>query len=388
MLVSGRLSMKKKIPLSQVRVGMTVSPMSEDWHLTIATPDILQRVLDSGLKEVLIDTVAKSKSDEVKSEEKPEPEKRAQKVHPFFVDGASRAVADAKKTYKIATATIRSLMDDVRSGKSLNMRKAEDVAEQIIKSLDSNPMALNVVTRIKSRDEYTFQHSIGVAALLSGFTAETYGRADVEEFTVGGIIHDIGKVMTPDSVLNKPGKLTEDEFEIMKRHVVHSREILEETGGFTKRQADIALQHHERPDGKGYPLGLHVEKLSKIGKTAAIIDVYDALSTRRVYKEAWEPTQALQSMVKWGPGQLDQDILKGFIKYIGVYPIGTWVLLESNRVGFVASQNIDLLHPIVHTKLDVKTRRLICQDVNLLDRNDRIVKVVSPFDYGLSEVEF
>jgi len=381
--------MKKKIPISQVRVGMTVSPVSEEWHLTIATPDILQRVQESKLEEVLVEVTSKADSSEKpESDANPSPAKKGRKTHPFFVEGASKAVADAKKTYRVATATIRSLMDDVRSGKSFNMRKAEDVAEQIIKSIDSNPMALNVVTRIKSRDEYTFQHSIGVAALLSGFTAETHSRADVEEFTVGGIIHDIGKIMTPDSVLNKPGKLTEDEFEIMKRHVIHSREILEEAGGFTKRQADIALQHHERPDGKGYPLGLHVEKLSAIGKTSAIIDVYDALSTRRVYKEAWEPTQALQSMVKWGPGQLDQDILKEFIKYLGVYPIGTWVLLESNRVGFVASQTMDLLHPIIHTKLDIKTRRLICQDVNLLDRNDRIVKVVSPFDYGLSEVEF
>ncbi len=91
----------------------------------------------------------------------------------------------------------------------------------------------------------------------------------------------------------------------------------------------------------GYPLGLKADEISEIGYMGAVIDVYDALSTRRVYKKAWEPSQALKSMVEWGPGQFNQDVLMHFINYLGVYPVGTWVLLESNKVGFVLSQNED-----------------------------------------------
>jgi len=140
------------------------------------------------------------------------------------------------------------------------------------------------------------------------------------------------------------------------------------------------------PDGKGYDSGLSAEKISEIGATAAIIDVYDALSTRRVYKEAWEPTHALKNMLKWGEAQFNIPILTRFIKHMGIYPSGTCVLLESGRIGYVLMQNKDLLKPIVRLKLDTRTRRLMAEDLDLTAvKDDRIERVVSPFEYSLDE---
>lgn len=387
--------MKKIILPSQARVGMYVDSLGKDWMkhnylrscFLIKNEAMLTKLQSSQLKEIAIDT-DKGLDVEEKKPDAPKPKQKPveKPVTPAFPQTTGADIQQAKMAYKMASQVIQDLMNDVRSGKALKPEQAASSAEQIIKSIDSSPHTLIAVTRIKTRDEYTFQHSVGVATLLAGFAKETYSKPEIEEITIGGIIHDIGKIKVPDSILNKPNKLEDDEFVIMKKHVTYSREILEEFNYFTRMQIDIALLHHERPDGRGYPLGLKAEDISEIGAMGAIIDVYDALSTRRVYKKAWEPSQALKSMLEWGPGQFNQPLLLRFIKYLGVYPVGTWVLLKSNHVGFVLSQNEGKLRPVVQIILEVKTRRLMNQEVDLSAvTSDAIKGVVSPQAYGLND---
>ncbi len=316
------------------------------------------------------------------------PPAAAQPQKPLFPETTGADVRQAKQAFAMASKVIGDLMNDVRSGKSLDVKKARDPAEQLIRSIDKSPHTLTAVTRIKSRDEYTFQHSVGVATLLTSFarSADCYSDDELEEIAIGGIIHDIGKVNVPDNILNKPDKLTDEEFVIMRQHVTYSREILAENEGFTQMQLDIALMHHERPDGKGYPLNLKADEISDIGAMGAIIDVYDALSTRRVYKEAWEPTLALKKMLEWGEGQFHQMWLMKFIRHLGVYPVGTWVMLESGRVGFVLSINENKLRPVVQIKLDSRKRRFLHEQLDLSkDDNDYIVQTVSPQKFGLDD---
>lgn len=387
--------MKKTVLPSRARVGMYVESLGRDWFhhnfllnsFLIKDEATLAKLKSSQLKEIVIDT-EKGLDVEEKGQDTLAPVEipGAQSATPIFPQTTGADIKQAKRAYQMASRVVQDLMNDVRSGKALNPEQAADSAEQIIKSIDSSPHALTAVTRIKNRDEYTFQHSIGVAALLTSFVRETHSRSEIEEIAVGGIVHDIGKVRVPDSILNKPNKLTDDEFVVMKKHVTYSREMLEEANNFSRLQTDIALLHHERPDGRGYPLGLKAEEISEIGATGAIIDVYDALSTRRVYKKAWEPTQALKSMMEWGPGQFKQPLLMRFIKHLGVYPVGTWVLLNSNQVGFILSQNDDSLRPVVQIKLEVRARRLLNKEVNLAAvKRDAIKRVVSPQDYGLND---
>lgn len=391
--------MKKTIPLNKARVGMFVDSLGRNWmkhgflrnSFMIYDDKTLDKLKTSQLAEIVIDTdkgldVVSENAIESKKIDAKAQQPEAKNIKPLFPETTGADIQQAKKAYSMAADTVRVLMNDVRSGKELKPEQAESSAEQLIQSIDKCPQTLNAVTRIKSRDEYTFQHSIGVAALLAGFASESYSAAEVEEITIGGIIHDIGKINVPDSILNKPDRLTDEEFVIMKKHVTYSREILQESRNFTQMQTDIALMHHERPDGMGYPLGLKEGEISDIGYMGAIIDVYDALSTRRVYKKAWEPTQALKSMMEWGPGQFCQPMLMRFIKYLGVYPVGTWVVLKSNRVGFVLSQNEDSLRPVVQVKLSIKDRRLINEDVDLTSaQSDAIQGVVSPQAYGLDD---
>jgi len=281
---------------------------------------------------------------------------------------------------------VAKLMRHVGEGKKLKIDMATRAAEVIVRSNEASPHMLNATTRVKTREIYTYQHTVGVTSLLTSFAMQDKSSDEILEIAIGGILHDIGKVPIPDEVLHKTERLTDEEFKLMKQHVRHSREILYEDSKLTKIQADIALQHHMRPDGKGYDSGLSAEKISEIGATAAIIDVYDALSTRRVYKEAWEPTHALKNMLKWGEAQFNIPILTRFIKHMGIYPSGTCVLLESGRIGYVLMQNKDLLKPIVRLKLDTRTRRLMAEDLDLTAvKDDRIERVVSPFEYSLDE---
>jgi putative nucleotidyltransferase with HDIG domain len=391
--------MKKKIPVSKLIVGMYVDGIGKDWmkhdflrsSFLIKDEQTLKKLQSSALTEVSIDTEKGLDVPEEQVQEKPAPEtpKAADKLEkPLFPETTAADIKQAKQAFAMASQVVNDLMNDVRSGKALDKHKAEDSAHQIVKSIDSSPHTLTAVTRIKNRDEYTFQHSVGVATLLAGFAKDVgdYSSEQIEEITVGGIIHDIGKVNTPDSILNKPEKLTDEEFVIMRKHVNDSRDILQENGGFTPMQLDISLMHHEKPDGSGYPLGLKSEQISEIGSMAAIIDVYDALSTKRVYKEAWEPSQALKSMVKWGPGAFNQPVLMQFIRYLGVYPVGTWVMLKSGKIGFVLSLNENKLKPVVQLKLDLKSRRLLNQTLDLSAHPDESIEhVASPSQYGLDD---
>jgi len=388
--------MKKKIPMDKVIVGMYVDSLGKDWmkhnflrnSFLIKDEAVLQKLKSSKLKQVVIDTEKGLDVQQDKPEQPADVSQKRKEEKPLYPKTSATDIKQAKKAFKMASKVVCDLMKDVRSGKALNKEKARDSAEQIIKSIDSSPHTLTAVTRIKTRDEYTFQHSVGVATLLAGFARHMgdYSDDQIEEITVGGIIHDIGKVNTPDHILNKPDKLTDEEFVIMREHVTHSRDILQENGGFTQMQLDISLMHHEKPNGKGYPLGLKADEISEIGAMAAIIDVYDALSTKRVYKEAWEPSHALKSMVEWGEGAFNQPLLMQFISYLGVYPVGTWVMLESGKIGFVLSLNEDKLRPVVQIKLDLKSRRLLNDQVDLSkNKSESIQAVASPSQYGLDE---
>ena len=395
--------MKKKVPVSKLIVGMHIEGIGKDWmkhdflrsSFLIKDKEILKKLKASDLTEVTIDTskgldVPEEKPRETAASKQPEksPATAKEIEKPLFPETTAADIKQARQAFAMASRVVNDLMNDVRSGKALDKDRAAESAEKIVRSIDSSPHTLTAVTRIKNRDEYTFQHSVGVATLLAGFAKDVgeFSTDQIQEITVGGIIHDIGKVNTPDNILNKPEKLTDEEFVIMREHVNHSRDILQENGGFTQMQLDISLMHHEKPDGRGYPLGLKADEISEIGAMAAIIDVYDALSTKRVYKEAWEPSQALKSMVEWGAGAFNQPLLMQFIRYLGVYPVGTWVMLHSGKLGFVLSLNENKLTPVVQLKLDLKSRRLLNQTLDLSAKTDDFIEhVASPSQYGLDD---
>jgi putative nucleotidyltransferase with HDIG domain len=155
---------------------------------------------------------------------------------------------------------------------------------------------------------------------------------------MAGLMHDIGKAGTPLEVLNKPGSLTEEEFEIMRQHPANGERMLRESGFTEELVLDVVRHHHERISGNGYPDRLPPERISKLARMGAVCDVYDAITSNRPYKGGWDPAEALARMASW-KGHFDEDILKAFIRSLGIYPTGSLVRLASGRLAVVVEQN-------------------------------------------------
>jgi len=199
-------------------------------------------------------------------------------------------------------------------------------------------------------------------------------REAIKEMAMGGLLHDVGKARIPDNILNKPAKLSDDEFSRMQSHVTQGVVLLQQADGVSDIAMRVAAEHHERFDGTGYPDKLAGEKISVYGQMAAIVDVYDAISSERVYHKGMPPTQALKKLLEWSSHHFDPQLVQAFIRAIGIYPTGTLVQLESKRLGVVVEQNEgNLLEPVVRVFYHAgKLHYIPPETLNLAKTQDRI----------------
>jgi len=208
-------------------------------------------------------------------------------------------------------------------------------------------------------------------------------------------VHDVGKMQTPDHILNKPGRLTDEEFTVMRHHVVASREILEITPNISQTALQVAAQHHERFDGSGYPHRLKGSEISPIGQMAAIIDVYDAITSDRVYHKGMPPTEALRKLFEWSRFHFNPELVHTFARVVGIYPVGALVRLESGRLAVVVEHRAsDVLHPLVRVIFDGRRNHYLKpEDVDLSrpmghGGADRIVGHESPEKWQIDPMRF
>ena len=358
-------------------------------HFLIKDEATIQRIASAGIREVVIDSalgldvpvqqpVMAPSHDEFRS-----PVKRT--------TPATIEIERARHLYLDTTNVVRNLMSAARSGNKVSVDQLRPSAERVVQSAVRNRHALSSISRIKSKDEYTFMHCVGVSALLVSFAIEMgLPEETLEDLAVGGLVHDIGKALVPQQVLNKPGRLDESEFGMMKSHVTHSRELLLGLPGITQNALDVALLHHERVDGSGYPGGVAGDSISLIGRMSAIVDVYDALTSVRVYKEAWEPTHAMKHLFENSGSLYDGDLVQRFVRCIGIYPVGTTVALESGRVGIVIEQTDSLTRPIVrivYNRVHRRFERPIDVDMRH-NESDRLAEAIDPAVYGITPTDF
>ncbi len=310
-------------------------------------------------------------------------------LSPARVSQREEAVA-AKRILGDATEVIDGLLHDVRLGKQMEPAKARPLVKAMHASVLRNPGALISLSRIKAADTYTFQHSVSICALLVSFCqALGMDAASVEEAGLGGLLHDIGKMKVPNEILNKPGKLTEEEFVIMKSHASISRDILKAVPGISSMVIQIAGEHHEKMAGGGYPRGISGEEISQIGRMTAIVDVYDALTSNRVYHKGKEPTEVLKKLLEWSPSHLDGELVQQFIRALGIYPVGSLVRLSGGRLAIVVEQSEDLLRPTVRVVFDSHRKiRLQPRDLHLVGSSEQIVDYEDPLAWGLDPLEF
>ena len=390
----------KKIPTSELRIGMFIHDLDCKWmehpflrsKFLIDSVQMIQKIASAGIRHVYIDVGqgrdvdAAPTAAEVEAELEVQMQAAATGENKEARVSVAEEVNRARALFREATSVIRNLMEDVRLGKQVEVAHMDPLAERMVQSVFRNHHALTGISRIKTKDEYTFMHCVSVAGLLISFARDQkFTEDEIRRIAIGGLLHDIGKTLTPDEVLNKPGRLTPEEMDIMKGHVTHSRDILQNTLGIGQIELDVALMHHERMDGTGYPLGLSGEQISLIGAMSAIVDVYDALTSVRVYKEAWEPSVTLKKMLEWSPAHFDRGLVQHFIRCLGIYPVGSLVELESGLVGIVLEQGSDLLRPQLRIVYHGKKRRYEkVRDVDLAhNQGDRIVATISPSQYGI-----
>jgi putative nucleotidyltransferase with HDIG domain len=397
----GRRPVIKKIHKSDLRLGMYIHDLNCGWinhgfwrqNFMLRREEDLAKILESPIGDVYIDTL-KGLDGEGPSQQEVEQALSERLVVALTSHGAPQRrghqeeLSVARNVQREATQVVHSMLDDVRLGKQLQMDRLEPVVERITDSILRNQSTLLSLCRLKEADTYTFQHSVSVCTLLVSFCRHLgLDHQTIQLAGMGGMLHDVGKMRVPDHILNKPGKLTDREFEVMKSHVSLGMEILGRTPGISPIVLEIAGQHHERFSGTGYPDQLHGYEINRLGRMAAIVDVYDAITSNRVYHQGMEPAQALRKLFEWSEQHFDPELVQAFIHAVGIYPSGSLVRLESQRLAVILDQHPEnLLHPVVRIVYDAKNRKpLKVHDLDLGDpaAEDRILGPEIPADWEI-----
>lgn len=416
--------MIKKIRVEDLQIGMFIDDMNAPYtdhpFLTnkkkVKSAKEIDLLLQHNILEVYIDTDKGSDSPRAESaeeanarvreamteeiltaREEPEEEFEAAPVveRPAELQSFREEMQRAKGIYGEAKVMVKELLGEARMGRSVDGERAQVVVNSMVDSIFRNQDALLSLSRLKSYDDYTFQHSLNVA-VLSVALGRNLGlvKDELRRLGVGAILHDIGKMQIPEHILNKPGRLTDEEFAVMKNHTLKGAQILMNAPDVERESTAVALNHHERYSGKGYPRALVGMGIGKFGLISAIVDVYDAITSDRVYHQGLPSHQAIQKIYEWGQTDFYPVYVQKFIQNLGVYPIGTIAELDTGELGVVYAQNhSELLRPWVRlvrgafgaplaTPLDVDLREPEPKGNKKFART--IVNVLLPHQAGLN----
>ncbi|MGC8120354.1 HD-GYP domain-containing protein [Marinobacter sp. VGCF2001] len=400
--------MIKRIPISALKVGMYITDLNNDWipHNSqrkrglIKREETIEKIRKLGVQYIYID--ASKGADSQDSEPAIEVDQRNEAA--LQDSGALRPgltvtvplaeeIVIAQQVHRQAQGLVGNFMNDIKIGGAIDIAPIHQLADELQNSVFRNANALSCLGRIREKDNYLLEHSVNLSVLMSLFGNYRKLAPDILHQTiVGALLHDLGKILTPDEILHKPGRLSPEEFEVMKLHARHSRDILASTEGIGEITVITAAQHHEKLDGSGYPEGLKGDEITEYGRMVAITDVYDAITADRVYHKGMTPTQGLKKLLEWSGDHLDPVLVKQFIRCVGLYPIGSMVLLESGRLGVVVETNdADQRLPVVRVMYHTRFRLPIAVETIDLARpgnQDRIVRAVDPEDYKLDVRKF
>lgn len=330
-----------KIHISELKIGMFVSKLDRDW---LETPFLMQGFVVESLDD--IDTIAEYSQhvwiDAVQQTWVP-PEERAvdatkkppKVVYINKVSALEESLA-VQGVYKEARKLTKSLLDDVRLGGVINTQQAKETVKDCVHSILRNPDALLWMSKMRDEHEYTAEHCLNVCILAIAFGRHLgMSEPELEKLGLCGLLHDVGKMRVPAAVLNKVEPLTDKEFNIIKAHTVHGRNLLMSSPGIFNGAVDVAYSHHERIDGLGYPRKLKASGISDFARIVAIVDAYDAMTADRCYSRAIPTTDALKIIFKDRGTHFDERLALEFIKSVGLYPPGSIVELVNGLVGIV-----------------------------------------------------
>lgn len=357
--------MKQRIGIDQLRPGMRIETMDRSWlttpflrhRMAVTSEEQIEQLRACGVRTLEV-TVEDESAEGDRNHLSERPAGRCAQMVPDPLPGpdeggrshAKREEGDqtpsmpfeeelpaAKQVYQAAKSIIADAMHDVRMGRAINMEAVTQVVTGMADSVLRNPDALTSLSRLKRFDEYTFFHSVNTSVLaLSLGRAMGFERDALHQLGVGTLLHDIGKTKIPLELLNKPGRFEPHEFELMKQHVMRGAEVLSDMTGLADAFLKPALEHHERVDGSGYPHHRRRTELSPYGLIAAVVDIYDAITSDRCYHKAKPAHEALQFLYAISQkGHLDHHVVQRFIQVVGVYPVGSVVELNTGEIAVV-----------------------------------------------------
>jgi HD-GYP domain-containing protein (c-di-GMP phosphodiesterase class II) len=430
-------AMLKKIPVTQMRLGMHLHALEGAWidhpfwksRFVLRDPADLQRLRDSAVLECWIDTalgldVLMADGTSRTAPRRAAPASPLPMAHPSPSapvappplpatprgpgrvatrspaatappPQASRSMNEelrqAAAVCKQGRQAVVSMFNEARMGRALDAESCMPLVDDISSSVMRNPGALVSLARLKTQDDYSYMHSVAVCALMVSL-ARQQGMDDEACRSVGlaGLLHDLGKALMPVEVLNKPGRLTDEEFAVMRTHPERGHELLLEGNAVGPDALEVCLHHHEKFDGSGYPHGLAGEAITQVARMGAVCDVYDAITSNRPYKMGWDPAESIARMASW-KGHFDEAIFGAFVRSIGIYPTGSLVRLSSNRLAVVMEQNPQsLVAPVVRVffsadkQMHIRPTRL---DLSRPGCNDRISGRESPAEWGFGHLD-
>ncbi|MCI0668674.1 MAG: HD-GYP domain-containing protein [Methylococcaceae bacterium] len=373
---------------------MFVCDLDRPW---IDSPFLLQGFLLETAKDIetvqkVCDYVYVDVAKCIRKERKRPPKAQGRRTDAPLKIGFAQAFEHSIDIYDRAHALVKSTMDDIQFGKAIDTGSAKSLVKECVDTIIANPNTLLLLTRIRNKDEYTSQHSLNVC-ILSIVLGRFLGIpvAKLEELGLCGLLHDMGKIKVPNEILNKEGRLTPEEYEIMKSHATLGRDILMTARDIPPSAVDVAYSHHEKLNGSGYPRGRNSESITPFTKIVSIVDTYDAITSDRVYQNGRSHLNALNILMKSSGTHFPSSLVINFIACIGVYPPGSIVEFENGEVGIVFEVSAEAKSkPKVLLTLDrfKMPREEIVLDLSQESRDEngepyRIKEVLRPKSYDI-----
>ena len=399
----------RKISTHELRPGMKVLDLDMPWLLhpmvytmegVIESPEQIAKIIADGFTEAFIDD-----GEEGGGEKSPDTDReRLDKIltspeqvpvqfgTPPGLDpkvAIEEELPVAKGAYEDSMRFAkRTLLAVTRPNGEVSLNEAEDIIDGMLGSVSRNHNAFLGIIKLRARDEYTYTHSVNVAALAALFARHLgFSADDARRIGVAGLFHDLGKSFIPDDILHSPKKLTAEQFAVMKQHPELGFRQVRNLDGLYQEVLQGILEHHERFDGRGYPKGLKGDQISLVGRILGIVDTYDAMTSARVFKEPMLPHKALSLIYSMRGESFQTEILEQFIRCQGIYPVGSIVELESGWRGVVVETNtLKPLNPKIVLLQDPMGRGVYGQIMDLAasDTKQGIRQVLSASQSGIN----
>lgn len=366
--------MKKSLPVSELRFGMYIAALDRPWT---ETPFRFQGFVLKSVDELAIlrkycKTVLVDSERSATKEARPGAQYFGTTVYPEKAS-VEQELAPARRAYTSGRELLQEVLGLARIGRTLDAKRVRGAIRSMTESVLRNPDAMLLFSQLREKGEYIASHSMDVSIYMTAFGRFLQlDEQQIEFLAYLGLLQDIGKMRLPKALLEQRSRLTPQEVDQVRLHVSYSAEILHATPGLPPGLAQAVVLHHERQDGSGYPNRLAGGAIGMIGSIAAIVDAFDAMTVRRPYADPVPPSMAISTLYRARSTLFDAGLVEQFIRFIGIFPVGSLVELNSGEIGIVISQHPEQrLKPHVMVFRDIKGNELRPQKLLDLSRSPK-----------------